>query len=79
MSGESYLGNVASLFRPCKVSTILKSFFRSPLQSEILFCNITDLLLLIVFLQPYNFLNTYQSEQWDESYAKVTHIYNEEF
>ena len=27
VSGESYLGNVASLLRPSNVSTILKSFF----------------------------------------------------
>ena len=49
VSGELYLGNVASLFRPSKGSTILKSFFWSPLQPDIFFCNITDLLLLIAF------------------------------
>ena len=49
VSDESYLGNLASLFRPSKVSTILKRFFWSPLQSEIFFSNITDLLLQIAF------------------------------
>ena len=34
--GESYFGNVVCLFRPSKVSTILKSFFWSPLQVQVL-------------------------------------------
>ena len=36
--GESYFGNVVCLFRPSKVSTILKSFFSDH------HCNISDLL-----------------------------------
>ena len=49
MGGESYFGNVICLFRPSKQSKILKTFFLSPLQSEILFFNIPDVLLLFFY------------------------------